>query len=98
MKRGPHELLLLREDRRFPGRHAGASLKPLRGVDGEPVPACFPGRHAGASLKRRDHLEGVAPGLRFPGRHAGASLKRRLLDGGRPDLAEVSPADTPGPH
>jgi len=60
----------------FPGRNAGASLKPHAANHRGTAPRLiFPGRNAGASLK---HVVQFQKGERcgiFPGRNAGASLE-----------------------
>ncbi len=60
----------------FPGRNAGASLKPNLCSHRARHQLIFPGRNAGASLKHGPRIPGY-PGqlVIFPGRNAGASLK-----------------------
>ena len=59
----------------------------------------FPGGHAGASLKLDLPVRaGHQVGRDFPGGHAGASLKLNGLEAQAGEAAQISPADTPGPH
>ena len=67
MKRSRLRLRLEAIRTAFPGRHAGASLKPRDGrVPVLGIDRAFPGRHAGASLKRPHALGAGRDGASFP--------------------------------
>ena len=83
---------------RFPGKLAGASLKPTALDANSLASTGFPGKLAGASLKQRRCRREPVGGRLFP-----RQTCRGLIEAvaGRPpmsDVGNVSPANLPGPH
>ena len=81
----------------FPGRNAGASLKPHHAHKVRMHPGIFPGGNAGASLKRegRRNDPRALPQI-FPGRNAGASLKRHACRSRDPQQRVIFPSRNAG--